>query len=225
MFKNNNKTLFNQRRDKGLTGKFLFHLYRFERPKLIRKFVIKLHWYLLGANFHFYSETIRKIFKYYHDVEIGLYSGGFCFEPGVMPPGTKIGRYCSFANGLAVVANHPITTISTSALFYNTNLGYAEDNNIIIKPKLKIGHDVWIGRNAIILTSCSIIEDGAVIGAGVIVNKNIPEYSVAIGHPCRIIKKRFSDEIINQIKESRWWEKSIEELKPDMKKFLEFLEE
>jgi serine acetyltransferase len=47
---------------------------------------------------------------------------------------------------------------------------------------------------------------GAVIGAGSIVTKNVGNYEVVAGRPARVIKKRFSDDIITKMLEIKWWE-------------------
>ena len=52
-----------------------------------------------------------------------------------------------------------------------------------------IGNDVWIGRRVIILPGVTI-GDGCIIGAGAVVTKDIPPYSVAVGVPARVVKKR-----------------------------------
>lgn len=62
-------------------------------------------------------------------------------------------------------------------------------------PDLVVEDDVWIGANAIILGGVTIGR-GAVIGAGTIVTKSIPPYSIYVGNPGRVIKKRFTDEQI-----------------------------
>ena len=54
---------------------------------------------------------------------------------------------------------------------------------------IKIGNDVFIGANALILDGCEI-GDGAVIGVGSIVNKNVPPYSIVFGVPAKIIFHR-----------------------------------
>lgn len=59
----------------------------------------------------------------------------------------------------------------------------------VTKGITKIGNDVWIGAQAIILSGVSI-GDGCVIGAGSVVNKDIPPYSIAVGVPARVVKKR-----------------------------------
>ena len=63
------------------------------------------------------------------------------------------------------------------------------------------------------------IGDGAVIGAGAVVNKNVPPYAVVVGNPARVVRYRFSQKIIEELLASRWWEKSIEEIKPYIHEF------
>lgn len=60
-------------------------------------------------------------------------------------------------------------------------------------PETKIGFDVWIGAGSFI--RCGVeIGDGSIIGAGSIVTKNIPPFSIVAGNPAKIIRKRFSSE-------------------------------
>lgn len=56
-----------------------------------------------------------------------------------------------------------------------------------------VGDNCWIGANVTVLKGVTINE-GAIIGAGSVVNKDIPPYSIAVGNPCKVIKKRFSNE-------------------------------
>jgi acetyltransferase-like isoleucine patch superfamily enzyme len=60
-----------------------------------------------------------------------------------------------------------------------------------IGKRVVINNDVWIGANSIILPGVEIGE-GAVIGAGSVVTKDIPRYSIAVGNPARVIKQRTS---------------------------------
>jgi len=84
---------------------------------------------------------------------------------------------------------------------------------------IKIGNDVWIGYNSIILPKVSIIADGAVIGAGAVVHEDIPPYAVVTGCPARIVRYRFPQEIIEKLLASKWWEKDIEEIRPNIHEF------
>lgn len=67
-----------------------------------------------------------------------------------------------------------------------------------------IGNDVWIGSNVVILGGLNI-GDGAVIGAGAVVTKDVQPYSIVVGNPAREIKKRFSEQIISDLMEIKWW--------------------
>ena len=56
------------------------------------------------------------------------------------------------------------------------------------------------------------IGDGAIIGANSVVASDVPPYSIAVGNPCRVVKKRFDDELIELLLQFKWWDKSIEEI-------------
>lgn len=60
-----------------------------------------------------------------------------------------------------------------------------------------IEDDVWIGARSTILKGVRIGQ-GSVIGTGSVVGKNIPPYVVAVGNPCRVLRKRFSDEDLDR---------------------------
>ena len=74
-----------------------------------------------------------------------------------------------------------------------------------------IGNDVWIGQNVTVMPGIHI-GDGAIIGTNSVVAKDIPPYSIAVGNPCRVVRKRFDDELIELLLKLRWWDKSIEEI-------------
>lgn len=66
-----------------------------------------------------------------------------------------------------------------------------------ISAPIKIADDVWIGANVIILPGTTIGQ-GAIVGGGSIVTKNIEPYSIAAGNPAKVIRKRFSEEKIEK---------------------------
>lgn len=74
-----------------------------------------------------------------------------------------------------------------------------------------IGNDVWIGSRAIILGGTNI-ADGAVIGSGSVVTKDIGPYEIWAGNPAKFIRKRFDDQTIEKLLESKWWDWSDEKL-------------
>jgi acetyltransferase-like isoleucine patch superfamily enzyme len=57
------------------------------------------------------------------------------------------------------------------------------------KRPIKVGNDVWIGANVTVLKGVSI-GDGAIIGAGSVVTRDIPEYAIVAGNPAKVIKYR-----------------------------------
>lgn len=71
--------------------------------------------------------------------------------------------------------------------------------------KRTIGHDVWIGRNAILLPKVHNIGNGAIIGAGAVVTHDVEPYSIVAGNPAKIIKYRFSKSQIEKLESSEWW--------------------
>ncbi len=204
-----------------IVADILYKLYGLE-IKQLRKLIIKLIKRMERGEV--YSQTLRRIFKDYYDVEIGMYTHGGCFIPGQISPQTTIGRYCSLARALRIInRNHPLEMKSMHAFFFNPYFKYCNQDNLEFVP-LKIGNDVWIGHNAIIVPNVKSIGDGAVIAAGAVVNKDIPPYAVAVGNPARVVRYRFSKEKIEELLAERWWDKPIDDLKSEIKEFFQPIE-
>lgn len=202
---------------KNAISELLYRLYAVKSHRL-RNIILSFITRLEGGQMR--SQTLRQIFRNYHHVEVGLYSYGGCFVLGRITAYTKIGRYCSFAEGVCIMnRNHPIKFKSTHPYFFNTSLGYVQ-KELIPMRQIVIGSDVWVGRNALILPSVKKIGNGAVIGAGTVVTKDVPDFAIVAGNPAKVIKYRFSKETQLKIKASKWWEKDIEELQKDLDDFL-----
>lgn len=199
-------------------SRILYWLYGATSRRHVRNLILK--GILKLENGEMYSGTLRKIFQDYHKVNVGLYTHGGCFDPGLIDKYTSIGRFCSLARPIRVMnRNHPLEFKSTHAFFFNPALGICKKDPIRYTP-LEIGHDVWIGHNAIILPSVRSIGTGAVVGAGSVVNKDVPPYAVVFGAPARIINHRFPKEMIQELLSSRWWEQSLEEIKSSPEEYL-----
>jgi virginiamycin A acetyltransferase len=205
---------------KKLFLKILYRLYAINIYHL-REIIIRIVAKIDGRHFH--SQTLRQIFRKYHDIEIGMYSYGGCFDRINIPEGTKFGRYCSIGPDVKIFnANHALKTRSTHPFFFNPIFGYVPELKITRHSPV-IGNDVWIGGNAIILPSANRIGDGAVIGAGAVVTKDVPDFAIVIGNPARILKYRFSKKVQDQIKASKWWDLDIEQLKENISDFTSVL--
>jgi acetyltransferase-like isoleucine patch superfamily enzyme len=158
------------------------------------------------------SSLLREITRERYNTDVGLYSYGGCFASDFNVGGTvQVGRYCSIAKNVHYFgANHPINSITTSALFYNKKFGFEVKD--VEREKLLIGNDVWIGYGVSITSSCHEIGDGAVIGAGSVVTKNVEPYEIVAGVPAKHIRYRFDDSIINKLESTRWFQYSPDEL-------------
>ena len=106
----------------------------------------------------------------------------------------EIGRWCSIASNVCIgPTEHVLDNMALSPHLLRS-MGLDASLNEKTRPPPLIGHDVWIGANAIILRGITI-GDGAVVAAGAIVTRDVPAFSVAAGSPARIIKSRFSNEL------------------------------
>ena len=162
------------------------------------------------------SPTLRVLLEEHCGVHVGMYSYGQCLTPGGLPPGTWVGNYCSLAVGLSVLRrNHPFDRISQHPFFFNRKSGIVDQDNI--EPAranpLRIGHDVWIGQNAIIAPGCNNIGDSSVIAAGAVVAADVPPFGIVGGVPAKLIRYRLPEELQRILIETEWWLKPLPELK------------
>lgn len=186
---------------------------KLSKYKLFRKLCIKLIKIVEGGEL--FSQSLRSILKIYYGVTIGKYTYGSCMIPGKLPNGTVVGTYCSFASGLNIYRrNHPLDYLSQHPFFYNSKLGLVEKDQIISNEDnpLIIGSDVWVGNSVTILPACKKIGNGAVIGAGSVVTKDVNEFEIVAGNPAKKVRSRYSDEIKDKINLLNWWEKSLLDL-------------
>ena len=109
----------------------------------------------------------------------------------------KIGNYCSIADNVMILASleHPTNFIS-SYPFKAYFMGI--DAEMISKGDIIIDDDVWIGYGATILSGVHIGQ-GAVIAAGAVVSHDVPPYAIVGGVPAKVIKYRFSPELIEEL--------------------------
>lgn len=109
-----------------------------------------------------------------------------------------IGNYCSIAGGVQflVSADHYTTTLTT----YPFKVKYCKiEREALSKGDIVVKDDVWIGTNALILSGVTI-NQGAIIAAGSVVTKDIPPYAIVGGNPAKILKYRFTDDVIDKLK-------------------------
>jgi len=140
---------------------------------------------------------------------------------GYIGHNTVIGKYCSIAPNVSIAPyEHPTQYLSTSPEFFNAHCSTgitpqnSPDDPFAFEDfkGCTIGNDVWIGKNAVIIDGISV-GDGAVIGANSTVVHDVPPYAIVCGSPARIIKYRFSPEIIERLNALQWWNLPDEMLK------------
>lgn len=153
-----------------------------------------------------YSKTLRKVFKDKYNVEIGYGSYGGCFNiDNAIPANVTFGNWCSISRSIRIFrANHPKNTFTTHPLLYNPVAGYVHGDKLN-RPSLNIGHDVWIGEWVTILPRVTSIGNGAIIGAGCVVTKDVAPYSIVVGNPAKEVGKRFNPSVIQKLEKTRWW--------------------
>lgn len=119
-----------------------------------------------------------------------------------------VGNYSSIADEVTFLigGEHHPEWVSTFPFRIKYGLpGRFEDGQPHSRGPITIGSDVWIGRGAIVASGVTI-GDGAVVGARTVVVKDVDPYSVVAGAPNREIRKRFSDEQIAGLLQTRWWD-------------------
>lgn len=145
---------------------------------------------------------------------------------------TSIGSFCSISSHVIIGGTqHPMSWVSTSPVFYNNRDSIKKKFSKFNRDAPKrttVGHDVWIGRNAILKQGITI-GHGAVIGMGAIVTKDVEPYSIVGGNPAKHIKYRFSEELRSQLLASEWWDLDESKLKQasssirEPREFLQYL--
>lgn len=127
-----------------------------------------------------------------------------------------IGKFCMIASGASFImngANHLTDAISTYpfAIFGEDWSGAMEGKSYPNKGDLIIGHDVWIGHNATLMAGINV-GHGAIIAANATVVKDVPPYGIVGGNPAKVIKMRFSDEVIKRLLHQAWWDWPLEKI-------------
>lgn len=163
----------------------------------VKKKIKKMKWRHL--NRHNYT-TYNEIYGDMKKIHIGKCTYGDIYVSTPNPDyDLYIGNYCSIAGEVRFLlgADHPTNLISTypfKSLLTKTGIDAHS------KGDIKVGDDVWIGQGSIILSGVTIGQ-GAIIAAGAVVCSDIPPYAVVGGVPAKIIKYRFSQELIDELLE------------------------
>lgn len=111
-----------------------------------------------------------------------------------------IGKFCQITAGVKFVMNGA-----------NHQMNAPAKSDMLLKGDTVVGNDVWIGQNAVILPGVHI-GDGAIIGVNSVVGSDVEPYTVVVGNPAKILRKRFDSEMIGLLLKFKRWDKSIGEI-------------
>lgn len=166
--------------------------------------------FVAGENLKLLGEGI----SIYGNVEVGRFTSlnGPNFDIYSRLNKVVIGSFCSVARNVAFQEySHRTDRIST--YYFNNNV-FKENmqDDICSKGDIIVGNDVWIGTQSVILTGVSI-GHGAIIAANSVISKDIPPYAIAAGSPAKVIKYRFSEEVIGKLLNLKWWDWDIVKIK------------
>ncbi len=125
---------------------------------------------------------------------------------------SDIGKFVSIGALVGLnPANHPMERAAQAHFTYRSWQYFedladeAEEFEKRRAQRVVIGHDVWIGRAAIVLPGRSI-GNGAIVGAGAVVTKDVAPYTIVAGNPARVVRRRFSEEIAARLDRLAWWD-------------------
>lgn len=162
-----------------------------------------------NSTLKYYSRL--KDYVEFRDSELGKYS--YVSQYSVINR-TKIGKFCSIASGVYIGLWEHNTDVSTHSFYLYEHCGnFVKGYKSYKKDDIttSVGNDVWIGANSIILKGVSV-SDGAIIGGGAVVTKDVPAYAVMVGNPAKILKFRYPKEDIEFMLRIKWWDFSRQKL-------------
>ncbi len=124
---------------------------------------------------------------------------------------TKIGKFSNIASHVRInPGNHPMERVTLHHITYRRKLyGLGDDDAEFFAWRRShlcvIGHDTWLGHNAIIMPGVTV-GTGAVVGAGAVVTKDVPPYMIVVGIPAKPVRPRFPDATVEKLLKIAWWD-------------------
>lgn len=163
--------------------------------RLVKFFLFRRKW--RKANKH-NRTSVKRVFDMSKvSVGNGTYGSLLIYDYSALNEKLRTGNYVSISADVKFilggnhltgrVSNYPFDTFYFDGIDRSTSKG-----------PIEVGDDVWIGMNTIVLSGVTIGQ-GAVIGAGTIVCRDVPPYAVVTGCPAKVQKYRFDENIIKEL--------------------------
>ena len=132
------------------------------------------------------------------------------YAQGGDPP-VHIGRYCSINETVTLMpgSEHPLDAVTTFHFYWGMREGEPEDG--LSRGPITIGNDVWIGRDALVLSGVTI-SHGAVVAARAVVTSDVAPYEIVGGVPARHIDWRFDEQTREELLKIAWWEWPVQKV-------------
>lgn len=132
-----------------------------------------------------------------------------------------IGAFCAFGARTAINPfNHPSDWLSIHEFQYHPrSFDWVPEYNDFVRlertPEMfrhvTIGSDVWTGHNVNVMPGVNV-GDGAIIGAGSVVTKDVPPYAIVAGVPATVKRFRFSEAVVERLLRLKWWDLELSDL-------------
>jgi acetyltransferase-like isoleucine patch superfamily enzyme len=127
----------------------------------------------------------------------------------------EMGKFCCIAPNVTIFGGGEHFTQRATA--YPLNFLFLQESSTThntdarTKGVTRIGNDVWMGQSAIILSGVTV-GDGAIIGAGAVVSRDVPPYAIVAGNPAQVVRHRFSQSTIEFLLNLQWWDWPLEKI-------------
>ena len=137
---------------------------------------------------------------------------------------TDVGKFCSIAAQARInPGNHPVGRAAMNHFTYRSSAyGLGDDDKAFFdwrrSFRCRLGHDVWIGHGVVVLPGVSL-GNGAVAGAGAIVTKDVPAWTIVVGNPAKVLRPRFPDGVAEAMERIAWWDWNRDRLRAAMADF------
>ncbi|GGL06527.1 acetyltransferase [Nocardia jinanensis] len=128
-----------------------------------------------------------------------------------------IGKFCALATGVRFIMNGANHRLDGPSTFPFPTMGGAWSRHIDLLSELPnrgdtvVGNDVWFGNGATVMPGVRI-GNGAIIGAGAVVTRDIPDYGIVGGNPARLIRNRYDGSEIARLLAVAWWDWPVEHI-------------